>query len=229
MAGPNRTSGPNRHPAGSDTMQSLIDALRREMVVAVVRAPQYGDGRAIAQALRDGGVRLVEFTLTGSNAFDAIERAGGAEGVLVGAGTVLDVTSARRAVEAGARFIVCPAEVAEVAAAITDVPVVLAGLTPSEILRAHLLTGGPVKLFPASAMGPSYVRAIRAPLPHIPLVPSGGIDASNLGEYLGAGAIAVNIGTPLCPVDAVTTVDAAELTRRAALVRAAIREFRDGR
>jgi 2-dehydro-3-deoxyphosphogluconate aldolase/(4S)-4-hydroxy-2-oxoglutarate aldolase len=210
-------------------MQSFIDELRREMVVAVVRAPHYGDGHAIAEALRRGGIRLVEFTLTGSNALDAIERASGADGVLVGAGTVLDVASARRAVEAGARFIVCPAEIAEVAAAITDVPVVLAGLTPSEILRAHQLTGGPVKLFPASAMGPSYVRAIRAPLPHVPLVPSGGVDASNLGDYLAAGAMAVNVGTPLCPVDAVTAVDAAELTRRATLVRAAISEFRDGR
>jgi 2-dehydro-3-deoxyphosphogluconate aldolase/(4S)-4-hydroxy-2-oxoglutarate aldolase len=210
-------------------MQSFIDELRREMVVAVVRAPHYGDGHAIAEALRRGGIRLVEFTLTGSNALDAIERASGADGVLVGAGTVLDVASARRAVEAGARFIVCPAEIAEVAAAITDVPVVLAGLTPSEILRAHHLTGGPVKLFPASAMGPSYIRAIRAPLSHVPLVPSGGVDASNLGDYLAAGAMAVNVGTPLCPVDAVTTVDATELTRRAALVRAAISEFRDGR
>jgi 2-dehydro-3-deoxyphosphogluconate aldolase/(4S)-4-hydroxy-2-oxoglutarate aldolase len=210
-------------------MQSFIDELRREMVVAVVRAPHYGDGRAIAEALRDGGIRLVEFTFTGSNVLDAIERAGSAEGVIVGAGTVRDAASARRAVEAGARFIVCPAEIAEVAAAITDVPVVLAGLTPSEILRAHLLTGGPVKLFPASAMGPSYIRAVRAPLPDIPLVPSSGIDAANLGEYLDAGAVAVNIGAPLCPVEAVTTVDAEELTRRATLVRAAISEFRDGR
>lgn len=209
--------------------QSFAGQLERDKVVAVVRAPRYGDGAVIAEALRDGGVRMIEFTLTGSNAYEAIEQARAVSGVTVGVGSVLDLGSARRAVEAGAQFIVCPAEVPELAGAFDDIPVVMAGFTPSEVLRAHRLTGGPVKLFPASAGGPGYVRAVRAPMPNIPLMPSGGVDASNLAEYLAAGAVAVNIGSPLCPVDAVSSADAAELTRRASRVRAAIDEWQNGR
>jgi GntR family transcriptional regulator len=216
-----------------DTVRTIYRAfagqLERDKVVAVVRAPRYGDGAVIAEALRDGGVRMVEFTLTGSNSYEAIEKARAVSGVTVGVGTVLDLASARRAVEAGAQFIVCPAEVPELAGAFDDIPVVLAGFTPSEILRAHRLTGGPVMLFPASAGGPSYVRAVRATMPNIPLMPSDGVDASNLAEYLAAGAVAVSIGAPLCPVDAVSSADAAELTRRASRVRAAIDESRHGR
>lgn len=215
--------------SGPTLVADFRAALEADRIVAVVRAPVYGDGAVIAAGLRDGGVRMVEFTLTGSNALKAIAQARRVEGVMIGVGSVIDIASARQAMDAGAQFIVCPAEVSEVAELAGIIPVVLAGLTPSEVLRAYRLTGGPVKLFPASSMGPGHVRAVLAPMPQVPLVPSGGIDARNLGEYLAAGAIAVNIGTPLCPVDAVTSADAPELTRRARLVTDAISAFTHGR
>lgn len=215
--------------SGPSPVADFRAALEADRIVAVVRAPVYGDGAAIAAGLRDGGVRMIEFTLTGSNALEAISQARRAEGVMVGVGSVIDLASARQAIDAGAQFIVCPAEVDEVAELAGIIPVVLAGLTPSEVLRAYRLTGGPVKLFPASSLGPGHVRAVLAPLPQVPLVPSGGINAGNLAEYLAAGAIAVNIGTPLCPVDAVTRADAPELTRRARLVTDAISAFDNAR
>lgn len=191
------------------------ERLRRDKVVAVVRAPRYGDGRLIAEALAAGGVGVVEYTLTGANALQAIEQARRSDAAVVGAGSVLDAASGRRAIDAGAQFIVCPANVADVARLSSEVPVVLAGLTPSEVLEAHRLTKAPVKIFPASLGGPGYIKALAAPMPHIPLMPSGGVDRSNVADYLRAGAVAVNVGGPLCPPAAVEAGDARELTRRA--------------
>ncbi|MEX0626397.1 MAG: UTRA domain-containing protein [Chloroflexota bacterium] len=219
-----RGSGP-----GVDVWSTPFGArLRTDRIVAVVRAPRYADGRVIAGALAEGGVGLVEFTLTGENALEAIEQARALGDVVVGAGSVLDAGSARLAIEAGAQFLVCPALVPEVASAGAAVPVILAGQTPSELLAAYRLTGGPVKLFPASLGGPAYVRAVAAPMPHVPLMPSGGVDASNIAAYLEAGAVAVNVGGPLCPPDAVAAGDARELARRATALRAVIDEVPRG-
>lgn len=210
----------------SATTSDFVDRLRRRRVVAVLRAPTYGDGRTITSALASGGIDLVEFTLTGSNALKAIEQAATVDGALVGAGSVLSADDARRAVDAGAQFLVCPARIREVVEAVDglDVPVVLAGLTPSEVLEAHGLTGGPVKLFPAGLGGPSYVRSVAAPLPGIPLMPSGGVDTGNIADYLTAGAVAVNVGSSLCPVAALEAADAEVLESRARRLRDAVDE-----
>lgn len=202
--------------------------LREDRVVAVVRAPRFADGRLIAEGLAQGGVTIVEFTLTGANALEAIEQARRSPDVVIGAGSVLDASAAREAIDAGAQFLVCPARVAELASVASEVPVILAGFTPTEVLEAHRLTGAPVKLFPASLGGPAYVRAISAPMPEIPLMPSGGVDAENAREYLRAGGIAINVGGQLCPPEVVEAGDAAELQRRAALLRAAVDEVGGG-
>ena len=101
---------------------------------------------------------------------------------------------------------------------------VLGAFTPTEILEAYRLTGGPVKLFPSSIGGVAYLRAVAAPMPHVPLMPSGGVDETNLGEFLAAGAVAVNLGSSLCPVAAVTNGDADELERRAVRAHRAVVE-----
>lgn len=203
---------------------ALGTRLRRERAVAVVRAPHYAHGALIAAALARSGVSIVEFTLTGDNALDAITQARGETDAIVGAGSVVDSASARRAVDAGAQFVVCPAGVRGVVGTEVSVPVLLAGFTSTEVLAAHELTGAPVKVFPASVGGPSYLRALSAPLPQVDLMPSGGVDVSNAADYLRAGAVAVNIGGSLCPVEAVTSGDADTLTRRAKDLRAAIDE-----
>jgi len=215
---------PARGP-GAPVGDQFAERLAAERVVAVLRAPRYADGAVIARALAAGGVSLVEFNLTGANALEAIEQARrGAPEAFVGAGSILSADDARRAVDAGAQFLVCPAGVAEVARAGLGVPVVLGAFTPTEILEAYRLTGGPVKLFPSSIGGVAYLRAVAAPMPHVPLMPSGGVDETNLGEFLAAGAVAVNLGSSLCPVAAVTNGDADELERRAVRAHRAVVE-----
>ncbi|WP_165491980.1 UTRA domain-containing protein [Egibacter rhizosphaerae] len=193
----------------------VTEAFASAPVVAVLRAPVYGDPQALAEGLRDGGVRVVEFTLTGANALEAIDQAREVEGVVVGAGTVVTREEARKAVAGGAEFLVAPANVPEIVDAVDGrVPVVLAGFTPSELLRSWQATRAAVKLFPAGVLGPSYLKDLAGPLPYVPIMPSGGIDATNAADYLAAGAHAVNVGTALSPVDAVERGDGAELLRR---------------
>ena len=218
-----RLTGPGTSRPVEVAHEAFTTRLAAERVVAVVRAPRYANGAVIAGGLAAGGVSLVEFTLTGANALEAIEQArAGAPEALVGAGSVLSLEDARRAVDAGAQYLVCPAGIEEVARADLGVPVVLAGYTPTEILTAYRLTGGPVKVFPAGLGGAAYLRSVAAPLSKIPLMPSGGVDETNLAEYFAAGAVAVNLGSSLCPVAALVEGDAAELERRAALVRRAV-------
>ena len=197
-------------------------ALRADRVVAVLRAPRYGDPRRLTEGLVRGGVRIIEFTLTAANALDAVRTARDLPQAVVGAGSVLTPGDARRATAAGAAFLVCPINAPEVVAAAGDIPVLLAGRTPTELYRAWALTGAPVKLFPANLDGSGYVRAVLAPMPDLPIMPSGGIDAGNVGDYLRAGAVAVNVGGALCPPDLLAAGDGDELTPRARQLRAAI-------
>lgn len=168
-------------------------ALRRDRCVAVVAAPRHGDGAAVARALAAGGVSVVEFALTGEHALAAVAGAATVDGVLVGAGAVRTAEQARRAVDAGARFLVAATRAEHLRAAVPGVPVVLAGHTPTEVSEAYELTGGPVTLFPAGTGGPAHLRAVAAALPEVPLLPFGGVDAANAAEYLAAGALAVRV------------------------------------
>lgn len=200
----------------------VATALLADRVVAVLRAPHYGAPQDIARGLVRGGVRVIEFTLTGDNAHAAVRAAQTVPGAVVGVGSVLTPAQAREAVAAGARFLVSPVGAADIVAAAGDVPVFLAGRTPTELHQASLLTGGPVKLFPADLDGPGYVRSVLAPLPDLAVMPSGGIDAGNAAEYLDAGAVAVNVGGALCPADVLVAGDGDALTERARRLRAAI-------
>jgi Entner-Doudoroff aldolase len=140
-----------------------------------------------------GGFRIVEFTLNTPDALDHIERFSRREDLVVGAGTVLTVDEARSAIRAGAEFLVSPVvdeEVIEVAGA-AGVAVMPGTHTPTEMLRAHR-AGAPLqKLFPAPGSGPEYVRACLGPLPFLRIVPTSGVDGSNVARFLAAGSWAV--------------------------------------
>jgi len=197
----------------------VAQRLATERAVAALSAPRYGDGAALARAVVAGGLGIVEFALTGSDALEAIRQArAGVPDALVGAGSVLSVDDAWRAVEAGAQFLVALACLPEVAAARLGVPLLLAGSTPSEVLEAHRLTHGPVTFFPALG-GPAMLRMIAAALPQVPLVASGGVDEDNLADYLAAGAVAVRVS--FAPV---TAADTAAPEQRAARIRRVIQE-----
>lgn len=193
--------------------------------MAVVRLPEYGAAVEVTRALRAGGIVVLEFTLTGQGALEAISRsradsgagASGPEYWAVGAGTVLTGAEARDVIAAGAQFVVTPVvapDVIEVCKA-AGVPCLCGAQTATEALAAHTNGAEFVKVFPARLGGPSYIRDLLGPLPFLKIVPTGGIEASNARAYLDAGAVAVGSGSSLIPKTAVAAGDWGEITTRA--------------
>ena len=171
----------------------FVDHFREQGASAILRT-QFEDAVAPAmEAAVRGGFRIVEFTLNTPNALDHIERFSRQEDLVVGAGTVLTVDEARSAIRAGAKFLVSPVvdeQVIEEAGA-AGVAVMPGTHTPTEMLRAHR-AGAPLqKLFPAPGSGPDYVRACLGPLPFLRIVPTSGVDGSNVAQFLAAGSWAV--------------------------------------
>ena len=187
----------------------------------------------VAEALLQAGLPIVEITMTVPNAIDAIgavaKRFAGT--MLVGAGTVTDADTARRAVQAGAEFIVSPCLVPAVieAAQRADVAVLPGALTPGEVFEAFRSGGDMVKVFPAQSVGgAAYVRALRGPFPGIPLVPTGGVTLENIRELFEAGAAAVGVGTELISQDALVRRDYAAIGALATQFLAVLRQARAG-
>jgi 2-dehydro-3-deoxyphosphogluconate aldolase / (4S)-4-hydroxy-2-oxoglutarate aldolase len=169
-------------------------------VIAVVRLPESAGLRGVATALAAGGVTAVEITLTTPGALEAIaDLASHGGGAVVGAGTVLDEQAARNVIAAGARFVVSPTLDRSVIRYCKDhgVTCVPGAFTPTELLEAWRAGAALVKLFPASALGPRYLREVLAPLPFLRVVPSGGVSIDNAGDWIRAGAAAVSVGSAL--------------------------------
>lgn len=213
---------------------AVVACLLARRLIAIVRVPDAAQLLPVAEALHAGGVEVIEFTLTTPGALEQLRVArahfGGA--VILGAGTVLDAGLAQQAIEAGAQFIVAPnfdpAVVRLCHRHRYNVPVIPGALTPTEIVAAWMAGADFVKVFPASLGGPSYIREVRAPLPHVQLVPTGGVTAENFVEYLKAGAVAIGVGSSLVDKTAIVTRDWPTLTNRARRFVALISE-EDGR
>jgi 2-dehydro-3-deoxyphosphogluconate aldolase/(4S)-4-hydroxy-2-oxoglutarate aldolase len=175
--------------------------------------------RRTAAALAAGGVGAVEITLTTPGALEAIAELASdrAPGYIVGAGTVLDEPAARAAIAAGARFVVSPTLDRAVVRCCRDagVPCMPGALTPTELLEAWRAGASVVKLFPASAVGPRYLREVLAPLPFLRVVPSGGVSLDNASDWIRAGAVAVSVGGALVSAPVVRQEQGTELTARA--------------
>lgn len=207
-----------------DILKHLIDS----KIVAIVRLDSGEALVKVAQALKAGGLTVIEFTVSTPGAIGMINEAASVLGtdVLIGAGTVLDPETARAAILAGAEFIVTPAlnlGTIELAKRYGK-PVVPGALTPTEILTAWQAGADMVKVFPASLGGPSYIKSVLAPLPQLRLVPTGGVSASNAADYLGAGAVALGVGGKLVDKAAVASGDWAALTAEARRLVAAVQE-----
>jgi len=204
-------------------MTPFVTQLSAVGVVAVIRSPSVEAALACTRALVRGGVTGIEITFSTPGAAVAIEAARREHpGALIGAGTVLDRASLDAACDAGAAFLVSPHtdEALLDAAHGRGVPFLAGALTPTEVVRAHRAGAACVKLFPGSAVGPSYVKALRGPLPHIPLMPTGGVDEQNLAEWFAAGVVAVGMGGSL----ATGTPEAVEsAARRVSAALAAVR------
>nr|BFE37586.1 bifunctional 4-hydroxy-2-oxoglutarate aldolase/2-dehydro-3-deoxy-phosphogluconate aldolase [Actinomadura rugatobispora] len=195
----------------------MLEALRRHRLVAVVRGSDRAASVRTALVLAEEGVPLIEVSLSGRDALGAIEDIARAVGgsVALGAGTALTGDDVRRARDAGARYIVTPSLGAGVDEALRlDLPVLAGALTPTEVAAAVAAGVTAVKLFPASANGPGYLRALRDPFPDVPFVPVGGVGEEEAAAFLARGALAVGVGSPLCG-DAPSGGDLEALRRRA--------------
>ncbi len=213
-----------------EAIQYLLD----KCIIAVVRADSGGDDLVrVVEAVAEGGVHCIEVTMTTPGALACIETAAerlrGAD-VLLGVGTVLDAESCRLAILAGAQFVVTPTlalPVIEMARRYGK-PVCCGAYTPTEILTAWERGSDLVKVFPASVGGPDYIKAIKGPLPQIPLVPTGGVELDNIAAFLQAGASALGVGGNLVSKKLVAARDFAGLTANARAFAEAVRKARGG-
>jgi 2-dehydro-3-deoxyphosphogluconate aldolase/(4S)-4-hydroxy-2-oxoglutarate aldolase len=206
----------------------ILNHLLTERIVAIVRLDGAEQLVQVAEALKAGGITVIEFTCSTPGALDMVRAAYAQFGdqVLMGAGTVLDSETARAAILAGAQFIVNPTvnlDTIELCKRYGK-PIISGAMTPTEILNVWEAGADLVKVFPISAVGgPEYIKAVLAPLPQLRLVPTGGVTAENSAAYLKAGAVAVAVGGGLVDKKAVARGDWAAITKEAERLVAVIR------
>ncbi len=209
---------------------AVIARIKVEGSVAVIRTDSIERALGAANAVIAGGFRVIEITYSFNGATEAIAKLSDANenDLLIGAGTILNRGQVREAVGAGARFLVSPCVLPEVidAARELQVAIIPGAFTPTEIYTAYSLGADIVKIFPAVRYGPEYLRALRGPLPQIPIMPTSGVDATNVAEWFRAGAVAVGaVSSVLDPV-LIRNGDWAELTQRAQQFMDAVRAAR---
>lgn len=180
---------------------SIVSQILDSGLVAVIRSDQPDRLVDVAQALLAGGVHCLEITFTVPAAPRVLENVSDRLGdqIILGAGTVLDAETARIAMLSGARFIVSPSTHLDVIqmGRRYSVPVMAGAWTPTEVVTAWQAGADLIKLFPADVGGPGYLKTLKGPLPQIPLMPTGGIDLQNAGDYLKSGAVALGVGSSL--------------------------------
>jgi 2-dehydro-3-deoxyphosphogluconate aldolase/(4S)-4-hydroxy-2-oxoglutarate aldolase len=189
-------------------------------LVPVVRAASADEALAAVEAIRAGGISIFEITMTVPNAVTIIRELTTRLGdeVLIGAGTVLDPETAQECIDAGAKFIVSPALDLPTVALCRElgVPIFPGALTPTEVVTAWKAGANGVKIFPANAVGgATYLKSLKAPLPQVELMPTGGVNLTTVAEFLVAGAFALGVGADLVDLAALRRGDAAALTAKA--------------
>jgi 2-dehydro-3-deoxyphosphogluconate aldolase / (4S)-4-hydroxy-2-oxoglutarate aldolase len=217
----------------TDTRATLTAAIEQAGVVAVIRMKDPDKVQAVVDAIAAGGVRAIEVTMTVPGAIGLIRTLAPRipKGFLFGAGTVLDAETAAQVIDAGAQFIVSPVFRRSLIAACHErgVPVTPGCFTPTEILDAWDAGADIVKVFPATALGPGYIKDVRAPLPHVKLMPTGGVTVENAGEWITAGAVAVGVGSALLDTKAIEAGDFAVLRSKAERIVANVNAARAGK
>ncbi|MFO1496921.1 MAG: bifunctional 4-hydroxy-2-oxoglutarate aldolase/2-dehydro-3-deoxy-phosphogluconate aldolase [Verrucomicrobiota bacterium] len=201
------------------TKAEVVSALLQPGVIAVIRAQKAEQVRPLTEALLAGGVKAIEITMTTPNAIEVIRRLAAECGsqALVGVGTVLDGQTAKAALDAGAEFVVSPAMRPAVAkeAQAAGRPVMLGAFTPTEAQAASEAGSDFIKIFPADALGPAYIKAILAPLPHLRIIPTGIAKVEDVTAFVKAGCVAVGLGSLLVPQAALREGNWGEITRLA--------------
>jgi len=181
----------------------ILEDIKELGVVAVIRGPSRDLTVQMVDALVVGGVRGIEITYSTPNAEDVVRELAKKHGdrILLGMGTLTEPAQVATAKDAGAQFLVSPVCEPELVKAMagSGLLIMAGALTPTEVLLAYRLGSDVVKIFPGSLVGPSYVKALHGPFPNIPLMPTGGVSAANVGEWFAAGVVAVGAGSELCP------------------------------
>jgi 2-dehydro-3-deoxyphosphogluconate aldolase / (4S)-4-hydroxy-2-oxoglutarate aldolase len=198
----------------------VIQKIRDTGVIPVVRATTADEAMRAIDAIREGGISVLEITMTVPGAVKVIEDVAKRYGndALVGAGTVLDPETASACVSAGAQFVVSPALNLETIARCRelDIAIMPGALTPTEVVQAWNAGADFVKVFPAGAVGgPSYLKSLKAPLPQIELVPTGGVSLKTAADFIRAGAAALGVGADLVDINAIREGQSALITERA--------------
>ena len=206
----------------------VVARIERERIVAVIRLEQADKLRAVIDALGAGGVRVFEVTMTVPRAIELIGQLARelTEDALIGAGTVLDKGTACDSIRAGAKFVVGPVFRRDVIEACHSrgVAAIPGCFTPTEIVDAWDAGADIVKVFPSTSLGPAFIKDVRAPLPQVKLMPTGGVSIDNAADWLRAGAVAVGVGSALVDAAVVRAGDFADITRRAERLVANVRE-----
>lgn len=198
----------------------VLQRIRDTGLIPVVRAESADQAMRLVEAIKAGGVDVLEVTMTVPGAIAVIKQLVKAFGdeAIIGAGTVLDPETAHKCIQAGAQFIVSPALTEDTIAFCRahEVTVFPGALTPTEVVRAWNAGADAVKVFPAGAVGgASYLKSLKAPLPHIELVPTGGVSLKTAGDFIKAGAMALGVGTDLVDVKALREGHDELITERA--------------
>jgi len=205
--------------------EAILAKFKAEKVIALIRADSPDGLLDCAKALAAGGLTSIELTMTTPGAIRMIEQATAElPDFIFGLGTVLDAETARAGILAGAKFIVTPAFRPEVIALCQrySVPIFSGALTPTEILNTWEAGADAVKIFPAEFFGPAYIKSVKAPFPQIEVVPTGGVNAENVGEFLKAGAFATAAGSSLVEAKALKEKNWAAITAKAKAFAAAV-------
>ncbi|MCZ6603323.1 MAG: bifunctional 4-hydroxy-2-oxoglutarate aldolase/2-dehydro-3-deoxy-phosphogluconate aldolase [Planctomycetota bacterium] len=205
---------------------AVVRSIRAHRIISVIRTPSRESAEGLIDALIEAGLHLIEVTLTTPEAADIIRGRSGNPEICVGAGTVMNPEDAALVIDAGARFVIAPYTDPETVAfcrsrSITVIP---GTLTPSEVARAWSLGPDFVKVFPIAAMGGAkYLRAIRGPLPLVPIIPTGaGLDRDNIPDLFDAGAVAVGVSDGLATAEEIREGRWAPVTERARDLRAVV-------
>jgi 2-dehydro-3-deoxyphosphogluconate aldolase / (4S)-4-hydroxy-2-oxoglutarate aldolase len=215
----------------SEKRRAVVEEVERAGVVAIIRMKDPEKVRAVFEAIAEGGVRVIEVTMSVPGAVELIRQLAAKmpSGCVLGAGTVLDGETARRVIDAGARFVVSPVFRPDVIAAChaEDAAVMPGCFTPTEILNAWDAGADIVKVFPATALGPGFLKDVRGPLPQVRLMPTGGVTLDNAGDWIRAGAVAVGVGTALLDSRAIAEGNYGLLRANAARIAANVRAARE--
>jgi 2-dehydro-3-deoxyphosphogluconate aldolase/(4S)-4-hydroxy-2-oxoglutarate aldolase len=199
--------------------EKILEEILKRKSVAVIRLKEADKLKKVIEALALGGVSVAEVTMTVPNAIGLIKQITQelSDEIIVGVGSVLNAETAKQAIEAGAKYVVSPIFKKEIidAAHDFDVPAMPGCFTPTEVLTAYEYGADVVKVFPADVLGMAFFKGILAPMPHLKLMPTGGVTLTNAGDWIKAGAVAVGIGSALLDKEAIDTENYSKLTANA--------------